>query len=107
MYLHLHCFIRPCKLYKYIYFYTYKIVNEYYTLTLAQSVNKFHYGICIYIKYKSQTIYTHKIGPNMLSTLKIMNFENVYLIKNIYFLCDKENGCVLYMLFDQFVVKKI
>jgi hypothetical protein len=76
-------------------------------ITLAQSVNKFHYGIYIYIKYKSQTIYTHNIGSNMLSTLKIMNFENVSLIKNIYFLYDKENGCVIYMMFDQFVVKKL
>ncbi len=81
MYLHLHCFIRPCKLYKYIYIYTYKNVNEYYTLTLAQSVNEFHYGIYIYIKYKSQTIYKHNIGSNMFSTLKIMNFENVSLIQ--------------------------
>jgi hypothetical protein len=33
------------KPYKFIYFYNYKNVNKYYTLTLAQSVNKFHYEI--------------------------------------------------------------
>jgi hypothetical protein len=43
----------------------------------------------------------------MLLTLKIMNFENVSLIKIIYFLCDKENGRVIYMMYDQLVVKKI
>jgi hypothetical protein len=38
-------------------------VNEYYTL--ARSVNKFHYGIYTYMECKFQTIYTHKIGPNI------------------------------------------
>ncbi len=38
------------------YIYIHANVNGYYTLTLAQNVNKFHYGIYIYMKCKSQTI---------------------------------------------------
>ncbi len=60
------------KLYKYIYFYTYIVLHSikliytvlhlhisYYTLTLARSVNKIHYGIYTYMEGKSQTIYMH------------------------------------------------
>ncbi len=39
----------------------------------------------------------HNICSDMLLALKIMNFEILSLIKNIYFLCDKENGCVIYI----------
>ncbi len=55
------------KLYNF-YFYTYMNVNEYYILTLALSVNKFHYEICTYKEYKSQTIYTHNTGTHMHAT---------------------------------------
>jgi len=43
-------------------------VNEYYTLTLAWSVNKFHYEIYTYMEYKSQTIYMHNTGTHMHAT---------------------------------------
>ncbi len=64
MYLHLNGFIGPRNLYKYINFYTYinTNVNDYYMLTIAHNVNKFHYGIYIYIECKSQTIYMQNIG---------------------------------------------
>jgi len=44
-------------------------VNEYYTLILAQSVNKFHYGIYIYMECKSQTIYKHNISQDNIRPL--------------------------------------
>jgi hypothetical protein len=37
-------------------------------LTLAWSVNKFHYKIYTYTKRKSQTIYMHKTGFNLRLT---------------------------------------
>jgi len=37
-------------------------MNEYYTLTVAQSVNKFHYEIYTHLECKSQTIYKHYTG---------------------------------------------
>jgi len=43
-------------------------VNEYYILTLACSVNKFHYEIYTYKEYKSQTIYMHNTGTHMHAT---------------------------------------
>jgi hypothetical protein len=43
-------------------------VNEYYRLTLAWSVKKFHYDIYTYTGYKSQTIYTHNTGTHMHAT---------------------------------------
>jgi hypothetical protein len=43
-------------------------VNEYYILTLAWSVNKFHYEIYTYMEYKSQTIYMHNTGTHMHAT---------------------------------------
>jgi hypothetical protein len=77
IFLHLHCFTwhkiiwhdftLTCFIF-YICIYTYMNVNEYYTLPLAQSVNKFHYGIYTYKEWKSRTIYTHKTG---LDTLRL------------------------------------
>jgi len=51
--LHLHYFTEP------------KIKLHDFTLTFAQSVNKFHYVIFIYAECKCQTIYTHNIGYNL------------------------------------------
>jgi hypothetical protein len=60
------------KLYKYIYiFYTYTNVNEYYTLTLAQSVNKFHYEMYAYTECKSQTIHTHNTDANHIWWIRV------------------------------------
>jgi hypothetical protein len=55
------------KLYNF-FLYTYMNVNEYYILTVAWSVNKFHYEIYTYTDYKSQTIYTHNSGTHMRAT---------------------------------------
>ncbi len=55
------------KLYKFIYFYTYTNVNEYCTLTFAQTLNKFHYEIYTYTECKSQTIYTHKTSRVLIN----------------------------------------
>ncbi len=52
----------------YFLFYTCMNVNEYYILTVAWSVNKFHYEIYTYTEYKSQTIYTHNTGTHMHAT---------------------------------------
>jgi hypothetical protein len=41
-------------------------VNEYYILTLAWSVNKFHFEI--YMEYKSQTISMHNTGTHRHAT---------------------------------------
>jgi hypothetical protein len=68
IYFYIYIVLLDCvKLYKFIYFYTYMNVNEYYTLTLAQSVNKFHYEIYIYREFKSQTIYTHNTGRDLIN----------------------------------------
>jgi hypothetical protein len=55
------------KLYNF-FLYTYMNVNEYYILTLAWSVNQFHYEIYTCTEYKSQTIYTHNSGTHMHAT---------------------------------------
>jgi hypothetical protein len=37
-------------------------------------------------------------GSNMLLTLKIMDFENVALIKSCSYLCDRRHECLIYMI---------
>ncbi len=54
--LHIYIVLLDClKLYNF-FFYTYMNVNEYYILTLAWNVNKFHYESYTYTECKSQTI---------------------------------------------------
>jgi hypothetical protein len=37
-------------------------------------------------------------GSNMFLTLKMMDFENVTLIKKYSYLCDKGHECIIYMI---------
>ncbi len=59
--LHLHISYSPFAL-------TYMNKNKFYTL--AQSVNKFHYGIYTYSECKSQTIYVHNAALDPVQTLQ-------------------------------------
>jgi hypothetical protein len=54
-------------------------LNKFYTFTLLQSVNKFHYGIYICAECKSQTIYMHNTGINLNYILARSNKYEVSL----------------------------
>jgi hypothetical protein len=44
-------------------------------------------------------------GSKELLTMKIMDFENVFLTKHCSCLCDRGHECIIYMISNQFVVK--
>jgi hypothetical protein len=42
---------------------------------------------------------------NVFWTLKTMDFENVTFNKSYSYLCNKRHECIIYMMYNQFVVK--
>ncbi len=46
------------------------------------------------------------IGSNMLLDLKVMIFEYVISIKTYSNLCDKNDACIKYMMYEQLIFKK-
>jgi len=52
------------------------------------------------------TTHLNTFGPNVLLFLKIMNFESASLTKSYSFLCNKGDGCIIYTMYGQGVVKK-
>jgi hypothetical protein len=41
----------------------------------------------------------------MLLIMKTINFENVPLTTNCSCLCDRRHECIIYMIYNQFVIK--
>ncbi len=46
-----------------------------------------------------------KFGSKMLLIMKTINFENVPLTTNCSCLCDRRHECIIYMIYNQFVIK--
>jgi len=44
-------------------------------------------------------------GSKVFLTFKIMDFENVALTKSYSYVCDREHECIIYIIYNQFLVK--